>query len=136
MTIIFNMLPSEPVNFTPICVVKEESTIKDLNNTALAQLTHKKETVSILRQQSSEISYINELWKQREPYIAKRNEIIDNPFRYFFQKAKLREIDAELDKIDVKIYAYETSNMPTDKELNEIVTNAEMKVKKYLESKV
>lgn len=46
---------------------------------------------------------IQELTDKKAALIVERNKLMDSVWRYWFQKAKLAEIDAQLDKIEEQI---------------------------------
>jgi hypothetical protein len=68
----------------------------------------------------------------RDPYISQRNEILGNPFKYYnpFYKARLRQIDAKLDEIDVNISSLRTSSVSSEGDLKSIILASEARLAK------
>jgi hypothetical protein len=81
--------------------------------------------------QDSNSQKIEKIISEREPFIIERNRILDNPIKYLFYRKKLREIDAKLDALDLQIFLLETENSISESELNEVISTAEAKLKKY-----
>lgn len=70
---------------------------------------------------------IDYLMGLRGPFIAKRDEILDNPLRYYnpFYRKELRRIDAKLDTIDILIHALESQTNVKESDLNTVISRAE-----------
>lgn len=71
--------------------------------------------------------------KLRQPLIAMRNKILDNPFKYYnpFYQKKLEKIDAELDALDLQLYLLRSENLIKESELQQMTLSAEEKMRKH-----
>lgn len=76
---------------------------------------------------------LDQLFKEREPYIARRNMILDSFYKSYLPKYKreLRSIDAKLDQIELEIYLLESTNMIKDEEINHLLSKAESNLSIY-----
>lgn len=79
------------------------------------------------QQKNLPIEYLEEL---RRPLAAQRNEIIDDPLKYYnpFWWTKLREIDEKLDMLDLQIYKLRKTNFSKKDDLDKIIEDATRKV--------
>mgnify|MGYP001563867681 CR=1 FL=1 len=69
---------------------------------------------------------VDYLMTLRGPFIARRNAIIDSPFRYYnpLYRRKLRQIDSQLDAIDIMIRALESQGSIGENDLNSVIMRA------------
>jgi hypothetical protein len=83
--------------------------------------------------QESKAQEIAKLLRERELLIEKRNSIIDSPIKYFipFYRKKLREIDADIDVLDLQLFSLETEDSIKESDLDTIISTAEARLKKY-----
>src|SRR5580693_5019893 len=83
--------------------------------------------------QESKAQEIEKLLKERELLIEKRNNIIDSPIKYFipFYRKKLREIDTDIDVLDLQLFSLETEDSIKESDLDTIVSTAEARLQKY-----
>lgn len=83
--------------------------------------------------QESKAQEIAKLLTDRELLIKKRNSIIDSPIKYFipFYRKKLREIDADIDVLDLQLFSLETEDSIKESDLDTIISTAEVRLKKY-----
>lgn len=83
--------------------------------------------------QESKAQEIVKLLRDRELLIEKRNCIIDSPIKYFIPiyRKKLREIDANIDVLDLQLFSLETEDSIKESDLDRIISTAEARLKKY-----
>lgn len=83
--------------------------------------------------QESKAQEIEKLLRDRELLIEKRNSIIDSPIKYLipFYRKKLREIDTDIDVLDLQLFSLETEDSIKESDLDTIISTAEARLKKY-----
>ena len=83
--------------------------------------------------QESKAEEIANLLRDRELLMEKRNNNIDSPIKYFipFYRKKLREIDTNIDVLDLQLFSLETEDSIKESDLDTIISTAEARLKKY-----
>ena len=81
----------------------------------------------------SKFAQIANVFLLKEPLIQNRNDILDNPFKYYnpYYRIKLKRIDTLLDDLDMQLYILETENQTDENDLDCALALAESKLKKY-----
>lgn len=111
---------------------KDSSTVIQKSTAERAVRNIQSEVVATTLQESRS-QEIAELLRDRDLLIKKRNSIIDSPIKFFipFYRKKLREIDADIDVLDLQLFSLETENSIKESDLDTIISTAEARLKKY-----
>ncbi|KTC91291.1 hypothetical protein OQJ18_13380 [Fluoribacter dumoffii] len=84
--------------------------------------------ISTITLQDNKELQIEHLFKLKSPLIQKRNKIIKNPIKLIFSKSKLKDIDAELDKIELEIYRLQSQDTKNNMDIDNLLLHIEKKL--------
>ncbi|PWY54323.1 hypothetical protein DGG96_17435 [Legionella qingyii] len=86
--------------------------------------------IATITLEENKASKIERLFSLKTPLIQERSKILQNPIKLFLPsyKKKLKELDAELDRIELEIYKLETLDKNNGLDLNETLLQFEKRL--------
>jgi hypothetical protein len=112
---------------------REDFSLLDHNKTIERMKIDLESSSVVTTMAENKYQQIENIFRLKDPLIQARNNIIDNPFKYYFPyyRKKLTRIDTRLDELDMQLYMLESENELNESNLDKAIDSAELKLKKY-----